>query len=67
MLGGINLPKACGSEEPGIAKVLFNTQKGSLKYQFTKGMWSEEPGMTKVLFDTQENNLRVLIYPKHVV
>ena len=40
------------SEESGIAKVLFNTQKSDLTYQFTQGMWSEEPGMTKVLLDT---------------
>ena len=40
------------SEEPGIAKVLFNTQKSNLTYQFTQCMWSEEPRMTKILFDT---------------
>ena len=40
------------SEEPGIAKVLFNTQKSDLTYQFTQGIWSKEPDMTKVLFDT---------------
>ena len=39
------------SEEPGIVKVLFNTQKSNLTYQFTQGMWSEEPRMTKILFD----------------
>ena len=44
------------SEEPGIAKVLFNTKKNSLKYQFAQGMWSKKPGMIKVLFDTQEND-----------
>ena len=41
-----------GSKELGIAKVLFNTQKNSLKYQFTQGMWSEELGITKILFNT---------------
>ena len=40
-------------EELGIPKVLFNTQKNDLTYQFTQGMWSEDPGMTKVPFDTQ--------------
>ena len=40
------------SKEPGIAKVLFNTQKSNLTYQLTQGMWFEESGMTKVLFDT---------------
>ena len=40
------------SEEPDIAKVLFNTYKDILEYQFTQGMWSEEPDITKVLFDT---------------
>ena len=40
------------SEELGIVKVLFNTQKSNLTYQFTQDMWFEEPGMTKVLFDT---------------
>ena len=40
------------SDDPGIAKILFNTQDNDLTYQFTQGMWSEEPGMTKVLFDT---------------
>ena len=40
------------SEKPGKTKVLFNTQKSNLTYQFTQGMWSEESGMTKVLFDT---------------
>ena len=39
-------------EELDIAKVLFNTHKSDLTYQFTQGMWSEEPGMTKVLLDT---------------
>ena len=39
------------SEEPGIAKVLFNTQKSDLTYQFTQGIWSKEPDMTKNLFD----------------
>ena len=39
------------SEEPDIAKVLFNTWIDNLKYQFTQGMWFEEPGMTRVLFD----------------
>ena len=39
-------------KQPGIAKVLFNTQKSNLTYQFTQGMWFEESGMTKVLFDT---------------
>ena len=39
------------SEEPGIAKVLFNTHKSDLIYQFTQGMLSEEPGMIKILFD----------------
>ena len=43
-------------EEPGITKVLFNTQKSNLTYQFTQDMWSEDPGMTKVLFDTWNNN-----------
>ena len=42
-------------KEPGIAKVLFNTQIGNLKYQFTQNMWSKESGMTKVLFDIQTN------------
>ena len=40
------------SEEPNIVKVLSNTQKSNLTYQFTQGMWFEEPGMTKILFDT---------------
>ena len=40
------------SEEPGIAKVLFNTWKNDFPYQFTQGIWSEEPGMTNILFDT---------------
>ena len=39
------------SEEPGIAKVLFNAQKSDLTYQITQDMWFEEPSMTKVLFD----------------
>ena len=43
-------------EEPGIAKVLFNTQESNLIYQFTQGMRPEESGMTKVLFDTWNNN-----------
>jgi len=38
------------SEESGIAKVLSNTQKSNLAYQFTQGMWFENPGMTKMLF-----------------
>ena len=38
-------------EEPGIVKVLFNTQKSNFIYQFTQGMWSDEPGMTKTLID----------------
>ena len=49
------------SEEPGIAKVLFNTQKNSVKYQFIQGMWSEEPTIAKVLFNTQKNSLKYLI------
>ena len=40
------------SEELDIVKVLFNTQKSNLTYQFTQYMWSEELGMIKVLFDT---------------
>ena len=44
------------SEEPDIAKVLFNTQKSNLTYQFTQGMWSEKPSITKTLFDTWINN-----------
>ena len=40
------------SEEPDIVKVLFNTQKSNLTYQFTQYMWFEELGMIKVLFDT---------------
>ena len=40
------------SEELDITKILFNTQKSNLTYQFTQDMWSEEPSMTKVLFDT---------------
>ena len=40
------------SEELDIAKILFNTQKSNLTYQFTQAMWSKEPSMTKVLFDT---------------
>ena len=40
------------SKEPGIAKILFNTQKSNLTYQFTQGMWSKESHMTKVIFDT---------------
>ena len=44
------------SEEPSIAKVMFNTQESNLTYQFTQGMWLEEPSMTKVLFDTWNNN-----------
>ena len=40
------------SEELDIAKILFNTQKSNLTYQFTQDMWYEEPSMTKVLFDT---------------
>ena len=39
-----------------MTKVLFDTQKNDLEYQFTQGMWSEQPGMTKVLFDTQTNS-----------
>ena len=46
------------SEEPGIAKVLFNTQRSNLTYQFTLGMWFEELGMTKVLFDTQKDVIK---------
>ena len=45
------------SEEPGIVKILFNTQKNSLKYQFIQGMWSEESDMIKIMFDTLQNNL----------
>ena len=37
-----------------MIKVLFNTQKDILKYQFTQGMWSEELDMTNVLFDIQQ-------------
>ena len=44
------------SEESSIAKILFNTKKSNLTYQFTQGMWFEEPGMTNVLFDTWSNN-----------
>ena len=44
------------SKEPGIAKVLFNTQESKLTYQFTQVMWSKDPDMTKVLFDTWNNN-----------
>ena len=40
------------SEELGIAKIQFHTQKSNLTYQFTQGMWFEEPDTTKVLFDT---------------
>ena len=46
------------SEEPDIAKVLFNTQKNNLTYQFTKSMWSEELGMTKILFDTKKDAIK---------
>ena len=42
------------SEEPDIAKVLFNTQIDVIDYQFAQGMWFGEPGMTKVLFDIQQ-------------
>ena len=48
------------SKESDIAKILFNTQKSDLTYQFTQGMWSENPGMTKVLFDTwNKNNMKL--------
>ena len=40
------------SKEPGIAKVLFNTQESKLTYQFTQVMWSKEPGIAKVMFNT---------------
>ena len=46
------------SEEPGIAKILFNTQKSNLTYQFTQGIWSKESGMTKVLFDTKKDVIK---------
>ena len=39
------------SEELGMTKILFDTWKNNLKYQFTQGMWSKESGMTKNLFD----------------
>ena len=48
------------SEEPGITKVLFNTQKDVERYQFTKGIWPEEPDITNVLFNIQNNNNRKL-------
>ena len=40
--------------EPDIAKVLFNTQKYILEYQFTQVMWSEKLDMIKILFDIQQ-------------
>ena len=43
-------------EELDIVKVVFNTQKSNLTYQFIQGMWSEESGMIKVLFNTWSNN-----------
>ena len=46
------------SEEPGIVKILFNTQKSNLTYQFTQGIWSKESGMTKVLFDTKKDVIK---------
>ena len=46
------------SEKPGITKVLFNTQRNNLTYQFTQGIWFEEPGMTKVLFNTQKDAIK---------
>ena len=42
------------SEEPDIAKVLFNTYKNILEYQFTQVMWSEKLDMIKILFDIQQ-------------
>ena len=41
-------------EEPDIAKVLFNTYKNILEYQFTQVMWSEKLDMIKILFDIQQ-------------
>ena len=35
-----------------MTKVLFNTYKDVIKYEFLQNMWSKEPGMTKVLFNT---------------
>ena len=43
-------------EEPGMTKILFNTQTSNQEYQFTQGMWFEEPGITKVLFNIQISN-----------
>ena len=40
--------------EPDIAKVLFNTYKDILEYQFTQVMWSEKLDMIKILFDIQQ-------------
>ena len=42
------------SEEPDIAKVLFNTYKNILEYQFTQDMCSEKLDMIKILFDIQQ-------------
>ena len=39
-----------------MIKILFDTQKNDLEYQFTQGMWYEQLGITKVLFDTQTNS-----------
>ena len=40
-----------------MTKILFNTQKDVIEYQFTQSMWSGEKGMTKVLFNTQKDVL----------
>ena len=42
------------SEDPAIAKVLFNIQINVIEYQFTQGMWFRESNMTNVLFDIQQ-------------
>ena len=39
-----------------MTKVLFNTQKDVIEYQFTQGMQTKESDMTNVLFDIQNNN-----------
>ena len=42
------------SKEPDMTKVLFNTQKDVIEYQFTQGMQTEKSDMTNVLFDIQQ-------------
>ena len=44
------------SEEPSIAKVLFNTKQITKNINLPQGMWSEEPIMTNILFNIQTSN-----------